>query len=93
MRTAALAVSAPLIWAGTDWIVTGDPLHSLHGTAALAEEADRRRSLEDVPYWTAQYFGFALREPLLLGDPDRPRLRLGARPPPRGAAAGRGRAP
>ncbi len=68
-RTAALAVSAPLIWAGTDWIVTGDPLHSLHGTAALAEEADRRRSPEDVPYWTAQYFGFALREPLLLGIP------------------------
>ena len=69
VRTAALAVSAPLIWAGTDWIVTGDPLHSLHGTAALAEEADRRRSPEDVPYWTAQYFGFALREPLLLGIP------------------------
>ena len=69
VRTAALAVSAPLIWAGTDWIVTGDPLHSLHGTAALAEEADRRRSIDDVPYWTAQYFGFALREPLLLGIP------------------------
>jgi hypothetical protein len=68
-RTAALAVSAPLIWAGTDWIVTGDPLHSLHGTAALAEEADRRRSPDDVPFWTAQYFGFALREPVLLGIP------------------------
>jgi hypothetical protein len=69
LRTAALAVSAPLIWAGTDWIVTGDPLHSLHGTAALAEEADRRRSPEDVPYWTAQYLGFLLREPLLLALP------------------------
>jgi hypothetical protein len=69
LRTAALAVSAPLIWAGTDWIVTGDPLHSLHGTAALAEEADRRRSVDDVPYWTAQYLGFLLREPLLLGIP------------------------
>jgi hypothetical protein len=69
VRTAAIAVSAPLIWAGTDWIVTGDPLHSLHGTAALAEEADRRRSVGDVPYWTAQYFGFALREPVLLGIP------------------------
>jgi hypothetical protein len=68
-RTAALAVAAPLIWAGSDWIITGDPLHSLHGTAALAEEADRRRSPEDVPYWTAQYFGYALREPLLLGIP------------------------
>jgi hypothetical protein len=69
VRSAALVAAAPLIWAGTDWIITGDPLHSLHGTAALAEEADRRRSPEDVPYWTAQYFGYALREPLLLGIP------------------------
>jgi hypothetical protein len=68
-RTAAIAVSAPLVWAGSDWIVTGDPLHSLHGTAALAEEADRRRSVDDVPFWTAQYLGFLLREPLLLALP------------------------
>ena len=68
-RAAAMVVAAPLIWAATDWIITGDPLHSLHGTAALAEEADRRRSIEDVPYWTAQYFGYALREPILLGIP------------------------
>jgi hypothetical protein len=69
LRLAALAVSAPLIWAGSDWIVAGDPLHSLHGTAALAEEADRRRSPEDVPYWTAAYFGYALREPMVIGVP------------------------
>ena len=67
VRTAALAAAAPLIWAATDWIVTGDPLHSLHGTAALAEEADRRRSPEDVPVWTAMYFGHVLREPAVLG--------------------------
>jgi hypothetical protein len=66
---AALVALAPLIWAATDWLVTGDPLHSLHGTAALAEEAGRRRHIEQVPYWTAQYFGFALREPLLVGVP------------------------
>ena len=29
----------------------------------------RRRSVSDVPYWTAQYFGYALREPLVLGVP------------------------
>src|SRR4051812_5706005 len=34
----ALAASAPLIWALSDVLVTGDPLHSLHGTADLAEE-------------------------------------------------------
>ena len=68
-KTAALVAAAPLIWAATDWIVTGDPLHSLHGTAALAEEADRRRSPDQVPYWTLKYFGYALREPLLVGVP------------------------
>ena len=69
VRSAAVVVAAPLIWATTDLIVTGDPLHSLHGTAALAEEADRRRDPEDVPFWTVQYFAFALREPLMLGIP------------------------
>ena len=29
-RYAALAAIGPLVWAGTDWIVTGDPLFSLH---------------------------------------------------------------
>ena len=65
----ALAAAAPVIWALSDWIVTGDPLHSLHGTADLAVVNDRRRSIADVPYWTAQYFGNALREPLVAGVP------------------------
>ena len=65
----ALAAVAPVIWFGSDWIVTGDPLHSLHGTADLAIANDRRRSVSDVPYWTAQYFGYALREPLVIGVP------------------------
>jgi hypothetical protein len=70
-RPAAIAVAAaaPLIWALSDWIVTGDPLHSLHGTADLAVANDRRRSITDVPSWTARYFGYALREPLVAGIP------------------------
>jgi hypothetical protein len=70
-RATAVAITAvaPLIWALSDWAVTGDPLHSLHGTADLAIANDRRRSVTDVPYWTAQYFGYALREPLVLGVP------------------------
>jgi len=69
VATAALVAAAPLIWALTDWLVTGDALHSLHGTADLAEANDRRRRPEQVPYWTAQYYGYALREPLVLGVP------------------------
>ena len=66
---AALTALAPVIWAGTDWLVTGDFLHSLHGTAELAEEVGRRRHIEQVPFWTVQYYGFTLREPLVLGLP------------------------
>ena len=66
---AALVASAPLLWCLMDLIVTGDPLHSLHGTSDLAVENDRRRSVSQVPRWTAQYYAFALREPLLLGIP------------------------
>jgi hypothetical protein len=68
-RLAAIAASGPALWALMDLLVTGDPLHSLHGTSALAETADRRRHLHQVPYWTAQYFGYVLREPLLVGIP------------------------
>jgi hypothetical protein len=65
----ALAAAAPVIWAASDWLVTGDALHSLHGTADLAIANERRRSVSDVPYWTLQYFGYALREPLVAGIP------------------------
>ena len=65
----ALAAVAPVVWVASDWLVTGDPLHSLHGTADLAVANDRRRTIAEVPYWTAQYFGYALREPLVLGVP------------------------
>jgi hypothetical protein len=66
---AALVASAPLIWALMDLIVTGNALHSLHGTADLAIENERRRGIDQVPRWTAQYYGFTLREPLLIGIP------------------------
>jgi hypothetical protein len=66
---AALTAAAPVLWALVDLIVTGDALHSLHGTAALAEEVDRRRRVDQVPYWGLKYFGYTLREPLVVGIP------------------------
>jgi hypothetical protein len=65
----AIAAAAPALWALSDLLVSRDLLHSLQGTAALAEEQNRRRDLVDVPYWTAKYFGFTLRAPLALGVP------------------------
>jgi hypothetical protein len=69
LRLAGLVVAAPLLWALTDLAVTGDALHSLHGTADLAEQVGRRREIEDAPRWTAQYYGYALREPLAVAIP------------------------
>jgi hypothetical protein len=69
LRLAGLAAVAPVVWALIDLIVTGDPLHSLHGTAALADEVNRRRSVGEVPHWTLTYFAFTLREPISLGIP------------------------
>jgi hypothetical protein len=66
---AGLTALAPLLWALGDWLVTGDALHSLHGTAALAETVDRRRDPLTGPYWTAKYLGYTLREPLVAGIP------------------------
>src|SRR4051795_2824452 len=65
----ALAGVSPMLWALVDLVVTGDPLHSLHGTSALAEEVDRRRTVGEVPHWTITYFAFTLREPITLAIP------------------------
>ena len=85
MAFCALAASAPAIWMLSDLVIAHDALHSLHGTAALADEQDRRRHISQVPYWTLQYFGFTLREPLVVGRADRAGVRV-AVPPPRRAA-------
>ena len=69
LRLAALCAVAPALWALSDLLVTGDALHSLHGTADLADAVDRRRDVVDAPYWTAQYYGYTLREPLVIGIP------------------------
>ena len=69
IRLAGLVALAPVLWAAMDWYVTGDPLHSLHGTADLAEAVDRRRNPLTGPYWTVQYFGYVLREPIVVGFP------------------------
>src|SRR3954469_20795228 len=66
---ALIAATAPLVWGASDWLVTGDPLHSLHGTAQLAVAADRRRHVWQVPYWTVQYYGYIVREPLVAAIP------------------------
>ncbi|HVW17922.1 MAG TPA: hypothetical protein VHB30_06700 [Solirubrobacteraceae bacterium] len=43
MGLVALVLAAPALWMAFDGIVTGDALHSLHGTRDLADELDRPR--------------------------------------------------
>jgi hypothetical protein len=66
---ALIVASAPLLWALSDWAISGDLLHSLHGTSALAAQLDRPRSPLVAPFWTLKFFAWTLREPLIIGVP------------------------
>ncbi|HEX8053206.1 MAG TPA: hypothetical protein VF517_09450, partial [Thermoleophilaceae bacterium] len=66
LRLAALAAAAPLLWALSDLLVTGDPLHSLHGTSELAADLGRPRGLDDVPRVMPRRLGEIMRLPELL---------------------------
>ncbi|HEY1593961.1 MAG TPA: hypothetical protein VGF74_01090 [Thermoleophilaceae bacterium] len=68
-RLAALAVAAPVLWVAQDWIITGQPLHSLQGTKTLAGEVNRRRPPLTIPSRTAWYFKLLLLWPLAAGVP------------------------
>ncbi len=46
---AVLAAVGPLVWAGVDFAVTGQPLYSLTATGDLADELGRNKGLEAVP--------------------------------------------
>ena len=49
-RALAPALTAPLLWALTDLVVTGDPLFSLRHTDALAAELHREVPLTHLPW-------------------------------------------
>jgi hypothetical protein len=62
----ALAVLAPLLWAGVDLWDTGDPLFSLHATSDLADELNRTQGLADVPRSFVSFVVDAARPPVAL---------------------------
>jgi hypothetical protein len=67
LRLALLVAAAPLLWALSDLVVTGDPLHSLTGTRENADTLGRVTGLDDVPITVPRRLGEILREPVLLG--------------------------
>ncbi len=66
VRLAGLAAAAPLCWALSDLLVTGDALHSLTGTRETAETLGRQTGLDAVPTIVPRRLGEILREPVLV---------------------------
>ena len=64
---AVLAAIGPVVWALTDFLVTGDPLYSLTYTSAFAEELGRAKGAQGVPAAIWEYLVKLDKLPVLLG--------------------------
>jgi hypothetical protein len=60
---------APVVWALTDFIVTGDPLHSLHATSDLADDLGRVRGLQHIPGSFFSFISATVRPPVAVLAP------------------------
>jgi hypothetical protein len=63
---AALAAIGPVVWAGVDLIVTGDPLFSLLYTSGSAEDLGRQRTLSQLPTAIPGFFNILVKLPILI---------------------------
>jgi hypothetical protein len=62
-----LAGAGPLIWLGSDLLITGNPLWSLTNTRHTASLLDRETGIANVPEYIPRRIGEILRPPVLLG--------------------------
>ncbi len=67
LRYLALAAIAPVVWAGLDAVVTGNPLYSLSATAGLAAELERTQGFISVLGSVWSYGVRIDKLPVLLG--------------------------
>jgi hypothetical protein len=65
-RLVAAAAAAPLLWALSDLLVTGDPLWSLTRTQDAVDDAGLPSGLADAPEAAARYLRTMLRTPVLV---------------------------
>src|SRR5215208_6165447 len=63
---ALLAAAGPVLWALTDFAVTGDPLFSLHYTSTSAEELGRNLPLSQLPSAIPEFFSALVKLPVLV---------------------------
>jgi hypothetical protein len=64
---ALLAAIGPLVWAGLDLAVTGNPLYSLTATSELAEELGRNKGVAAVPEALYTFLIKLAKFPVVLG--------------------------
>jgi hypothetical protein len=67
LKYLAMAAIAPVVWAGLDAIVTGNPLYSLSATAELAQELERTQGLGSVVGSLWSYMERIDKLPVILG--------------------------
>ncbi len=67
LRYLALAAIAPVLWAGMDALVTGNPLYSLTATAGLAQELERTQGFTSVLASVWSYGERIDKLPVILG--------------------------
>jgi hypothetical protein len=67
VRVTLLASAAPLLWLGSDLLVTGDPLWSLTNTRHTASTLGRVTGIANVPQYVPRRIGEILRVPVLAG--------------------------
>ncbi len=66
VRVGVLVAFAPLVWALTDLIVTGDPLYSLNYTTESARQLGRRQSLTELPGVTLRFVAELTKPPVFV---------------------------
>jgi hypothetical protein len=67
IRWALIVAAGPVIWAGLDFAVTGDPLYSLHATNNLAVSLSRTLAIGSVPTQTVIYLETLVKTPVFAG--------------------------
>ncbi len=67
LRLTLLAAAAPIVWLGSDLLVTGDPLWSLKNTRHTASTLGRVSGIAHVPEYIPRRLGEILRPPVLVG--------------------------
>jgi hypothetical protein len=67
VRLTLLAAAGPLVWVGSDLLITGDPLWSLTNTRHTASTLNRKAGIGNVPLYVPKRIGEVLQAVALAG--------------------------